>query len=94
MLVTLGGQRVNICPQWRKTKHRQDVYDLNCSYVICTVNLYRLSFLTCLPYELCSSICAQREDVITHDSPYTLYTSLAQGPPLPFLHRLDRPYFP
>ena len=36
MLVTLGGQRVNIYPQWRKTTYRQDVYDLNCSYVICT----------------------------------------------------------
>ena len=30
----------------------------------------------------------------THYSPYTLYTSLAQGPPFPFLHRLDRPYLP
>ena len=45
MLVTLRGQRVNIYPQWRKTTHRQDVYDLNCSYVICTVNLYRLPLL-------------------------------------------------
>ena len=48
MLVTLGGQRVNIYPQWRKTTHRQDVYDRNCSYVICTVNLYRLSLLVTL----------------------------------------------
>ena len=30
----------------------------------------------------------------TRYSPYTLYTSLAQGPPFPFLHRLDRPYLP
>ena len=45
MLVTLGGQRVNIYSQWKKTTHRQDVYDLNCSYVICTVNFYRLPLL-------------------------------------------------
>ena len=48
MLVTLGDQRVNIYPQWRKTTHRQDVYDLNCSYVICTVKLYRPSLLVSL----------------------------------------------